>query len=201
MKKAVPPLIALLLLLLLAASCSRGRADTPKPRAYLRIQMPRPDYILCDTAALPFTFQRSTFARLEWKKNTRGEKWVDLVYPRFRGVVFLTYKPLRGPADLAAQIDTSCRFLQEHYKLSSGVDESRYLDPDHNLYGATYHLKGQKVACTYQFWVSDSARHFLRGALYIDTPPNNDSLAPVLDYLQSDLDHLIETLRWKTTPQ
>ena len=61
----------------------------------------------------------------------------------------------------------------------------------------TYHLKGQNVASTYQFWATDSTRHFLRGSLYIDCTPNNDSLAPVLTYIQEDINHLIESIRWR----
>ena len=61
----------------------------------------------------------------------------------------------------------------------------------------TYQLKGSKVASTYQFWVSDTTSHFLRGALFLDRTPNNDSLAPVLDYLQHDLRHLVESIRWR----
>ena len=65
------------------------------------------------------------------------------------------------------------------------------------VYGTTYRLRGSRVASTYQFWVTDSVNHFLRGALYLNKVPNNDSLAPVLEYIQADMDHLIETLRWR----
>jgi hypothetical protein len=27
--------------------------------------------------------------------------------------------------------------------------------------------------------------------------PNNDSLAPVIEFIEKDIDHMIETLRWK----
>ena len=36
--------------LLTGAACSRGGNETPKPQAYLRIDMPEPAYTLCDTA-------------------------------------------------------------------------------------------------------------------------------------------------------
>ena len=80
---------------------------------------------------------------------------------------------------------------------SSGIDENRFVDRPHRVSGTTYHLKGQNVASTYQFWATDSNRHFVRGALYIDCTPNNDSLAPVLEYIQEDINHLIETIRWR----
>lgn len=183
--------------LLTGAACSRGGNETPKPQAYLRIDMPEPAYTLCDTAVLPFTFERSNLSQLEWKKVTPREKWFTLVYPKYKGYVFLTYKAIKGEKDLREQIDTSYHIIESHFSFSSGVDENRFVDRPHRLSGTTYHLKGQNVASTYQFWVTDSVSHFLRGALYIDCTPNNDSLAPVLDYLQADIDHLIESVRWR----
>lgn len=170
---------------------------TPKPTAYLRIDLPKASYSLYDTTALPFTFEQSTIAQVVWKKNDHNIKWIDIVYPPYKGFVFLTYKPLRGPQDLAGQIDTSYEMVKKHFGHSSGMDENRFVDPTHKVYATTYMLKGQNVASTYQFWITDSTHHFVRGSFYIDCKPNNDSLAPVLEYLQHDINHLLETLRWK----
>ncbi|MBR4738466.1 MAG: gliding motility protein GldD, partial [Bacteroidales bacterium] len=79
----------------------------------------------------------------------------------------------------------------------SGVEEQGYEDAKNKVYGTVYYLKGTKVASTCQFWLTDSSRHFLRGALYLNITPNNDSLAPVIDYMQADIEHLVETLRWR----
>ena len=183
-------------LAVLAAACSDGN-ETPKPQAYLRIDMPPHAYSVCDTMALPFTFELSNLAEVQWKKNLPRDKWFTIAYPKYKGYVFMTYKAMNGVRDLRAQIDTSYKFVEGHFSFSSGIDENKFVDREHRLSGTTYHLKGQNVASTYQFWVSDSNRHFIRGALYIDCTPNNDSLAPVLDYLQEDINHLIESIRWR----
>jgi gliding motility-associated lipoprotein GldD len=181
------------------ASCHHRNDETPKPQAYLRIDLPPHDYALCDTAALPFTFERNSLAALQWKENPdrSQDKWFTLQYPQYKGYLFLSYKHIHGPKELKAQVDTSYRFVEDNFHYSSGVDENTFVDRKHRLYGTTYHLKGQNVASTYQFWLTDSTSHFLRGALYIDVTPNNDSLAPVLTYLQEDIDHLIESVRWR----
>ena len=183
-------------LAVLAAACSDSN-ETPKPQAYLRIDMPPHAYSVCDTTALPFTFELSNLAEVQWKKNLPRDKWFTIAYPKYKGYVFMTYKAMNGVRDLRAQIDTSYKFVEGHFSFSSGIDENKFVDREHRLSGTTYHLKGQNVASTYQFWVSDSNRHFIRGALYIDCTPNNDSLAPLLDYLQDDIDHLIESIRWR----
>ena len=181
----------------LLAACGGGNDYSPKPQAYLRIDLPPHVYTVYDTAALPFTFERSGLTEVVFKKDRRDEKWIDLRYPKHKGYVFLTYKELHGPKDLAGQVDTSMKFLENHYAYCTGVDERQFVDRQHRIFGTTYHLKGQNVASTYQFWATDSTRHFLRGSLYIDCTPNNDSLAPVLTYIQDDINHLIESVRWR----
>ena len=189
-------LLYLMLCCLALAACHQGN-ETRKPQAYLRIDLPPHAYTLCDTAALPFTFERSNLSQIEWKKNQPTDKWFTITYPKYKGYVFMTYKQMRGVQDLRAQIDTSYKFVEGHFSYSSGIDENKFVDRPNHLSGTTYHLKGQNVASTYQFWVTDSVRHFLRGALYIDCTPNNDSLAPVLNYIQDDINHMIESIRWR----
>lgn len=197
-----------------------GNDYSPKPQAYLRIDMPEHNYWLVDSLCthpgdtlvsgtdtiiaitgscktFPFTFEANKCVELRVKDAPKGEEWLDLMYPMWDGVVFLTYKRLHSPDDLRGQTDTSTRLLEKHYQFASGIDEHVFESDDHTVHAVKWHLKGKNVASTYQFYASDSARHFLRGAVYINHAPNNDSLAPVLEYMHRDVDHLIETLRWK----
>lgn len=206
--KCAKSLLFILLGMTLLAACGGGDY-TPKPKAYLRIDLPQHAYAAYDTAALPFTFDYSQQAQVVWKevrhvdtlgrpvKAPKDERWLTVFYPQYKGYLFLTYKPLRSLRDFQGQVDTAYKSIERHFVYSSGVDENKFVDPVNHLYGTTYHIKGQNVASTYQFWMSDSSRHFLRGALYIDCTPNTDSLAPVLNYIQDDIDHLIESLRWR----
>lgn len=184
--------IAVVAVVGLLAACHNDY--TPKPQAYLRIDMPEHSYQTVDT--LPFTFEANSCVELQGKDSPKGEIWVDLLYPQWGGVVFLTYKHLHGTKDLRGQTDTSSRLLEAHYKFASGIEEQRYEDNDNHVYGIVYYLGGRNVASTCQFWLTDSSSHFLRGALYLDRTPNNDSLAPVINYMQEDIEHLVETLRW-----
>jgi hypothetical protein len=52
------------------------------------------------------------------------------------------------------------------------------------------------TATANQFFLNDSVKHFLRGALYFDATPNEDSLGIVNSFLKKDLEHLINTLKW-----
>lgn len=211
------------------ASC--GNDYTPKPSAYMRIDLPEHSYWLVDTlhndlfgqampgTTLPFIFEANECTELTLKRprlvctmedydTKRGikpvyskgmfdEVWLDINYPQWDGVVFLTYQRLKSPDDLRGQTDTSLRLLEKHYAFASGIEEQHYVDDNRKVYGTTYHIGGNRVASTYQFWVSDNSTHFLRGAFFLNQTPNNDSLAPIIEYIQADLDHLIETLRWR----
>ncbi|MBR4738847.1 MAG: hypothetical protein IK058_02480, partial [Bacteroidales bacterium] len=188
MKRIIP----LSLLCLLLCACHHNDY-APKPYAYLRIDMPEHNYWLVDTLptsieghtlpgiTLPFIFEANDCVELTLKKprqvctfNADGsvkpervsfnEVWLDIKYPQWDGVIFLTYKHLNGPDDMRGQIDTSSRLLEQHYQFTSGVEEQGYEDAKNKVYGTVYYLKGTKVASTCQFWLTDSSRHFLRGA-------------------------------------
>ena len=211
--------IMLLLPLLLLVSCG-GNDYTPKPKGYMRIDLPEHSYWLVDTLPLadtlywggdtliaiskdkpfhtfPIIFEANQSAEVSEKDAPAGVTWIDIMYPKWNGVIFLTYKHLRKPADLAAEVDTSYQLLSKHFAFSSGVDERQFVNEKEHVYATTYRVSGQNVASTFQFWATDSVSRFLRGSLYIDCVPNNDSLAPVLEYLQQDLVHLVETLKWR----
>ena len=191
--KHIAPLIVAALLF---SSCHNSDY-TPLPQAYLRIDMPQPSYRLCDTADFPFSFEVSRYASVCPKKHSPRDVWFDIVYPQWDAFIFLSYKHLSRPDDLRGQTDTSLRLLESHYQFASGIDEQGYSDTDNKVFANVCRLNGSKVASTCQFWATDSNRHFLRGALYLDHTPNNDSLAPILHFVQADIDRLVESLRWR----
>ncbi len=194
MKKGI--LGFMMLGLLAVVGCGR-QAPTPKPVAYVRFDFPKKDYRMMDTASLPFTFECAREANVVLKPSHNRSTWVDIEYPQYKGVVFLSYLPLKGRESLKAEVDTSYRLMSMHFSHSSGVSEKGYEDKEKSVYATVYRIDGLKVASTCQFWATDSVKHFLRGSLYLNNVPNNDSLAPILTYLQDDLTHLLETLEWR----
>ncbi|MBR1793154.1 MAG: hypothetical protein IJ764_05890 [Bacteroidales bacterium] len=188
---------ALLILPLLMAACSGSGGYTPKPTAYLRLTLPQHSYQLYDTVALPFVFECAEGTTIEWKRNTSQDKWFDLIYPQYRGVIFISYKAMQSKADLSRQVNDANELLKAHYGIASGVDEQLYVNNEAQVYASTFRLSGRSVASTYQFWATDSIHHFIHGSFYLDRTPNNDSLQPLISYIQSDLDHFLESLRWR----
>jgi len=58
-------------------------------------------------------------------------------------------------------------------------------------------LEGE-VPSQFQFTITDSSQHFLRGALYFNTKVQNDSLAPAIEYMKLDMMQIINTLEWNS---
>ena len=179
------------------AACDSGQTYAPKPTTYYRITLPDKSYQTYDTTALGITFEYPTTSTVVMKKDIPSVKWIDILYPEYNVVIFLSYKKLKTPASLAMEVDTAYQLLKLHFQKSSGVEEQSYNNPEEKVFANTWRLKGQQVASTFQFWATDSVKNFVRGAVYINSTPNYDSLEPVINYIQDDARHILETLKWK----
>jgi gliding motility-associated lipoprotein GldD len=181
------------LLLIVAASCNNEYY--PKPRGYFRIDLPAKSYIQFDSA-VPYTFEVPVYARVIPDTDPHAEAyWINVTFPQFKGTLHLSYKKING--NLAKYLEDTRTMVMKHIPKASSIDNKAYANPEKNVYGLTYTILGVAAASPYQFYLTDSTRHFVRGALYFNTVPNNDSLAPVIDFLKEDINHLIETFEWK----
>lgn len=179
--------------------CTTGcRSDyTPKPRTYLRIGLPEKAYRNFDTAGFPATFRLpayTLFEPVEKKDKKLNIDWADIVYPGLNSRIYCSF--LYHP-DLDSCIMNTLFFIQRHISKSTGVDEWEINRPEHHVYGYLYHIKGNDVASPYQFYLTDSNRYFFRGSFSINCVPNNDSLSPIIRFVKTDIDTLIESWRWK----
>ena len=87
--------------------------------------------------------------------------------------------------------------ITKHISKATGIRDSLIINKERNVYGLVYFLDGEGVASPLQFYLTDSTEHFMRGSLYFNVIPNNDSLQPVIDFITDDVRHLITTLEWK----
>jgi gliding motility-associated lipoprotein GldD len=191
--------IFLPLFLLFVSGCKKGEDDQtyiPKPKGYNRIELPAHDYRQL-AEQHPYTFQYSKFAVVEPDTFKLAEKdWIFINYPQFKANIQLTYKPLNNdPARLRAFIDDTYKLASKHQIRASSIQEQRVLSKSGRT-AILFKIEGD-VPSPYQFYTTDSTGHFLRGAIYFPTATKNDSLAPVIDYLQADMLQLLNTLKWR----
>ncbi len=176
------------------AGCD-GDSYTPKPRAYYRIALPEKQYQVFDSVGYPYTFDYPVYATIEPYYEKGENYWINITFPQFNGEINLSYRPVKN--NLNEYIADANKFVSKHMAKSTGIREKEYSYPEEKVFGMAFDIRGSGVASTYQFYLTDSAKHYVRGALYFNVVPNNDSLAPVIDFVKADIDHLIATFKWK----
>jgi len=188
-------LVTLICLSAFLTSCGND-GFVPKPRGYLRIDLPEKNYRTFDSI-FPYRFEYPVYANIGFDKFTQEEDfWMNLDFKRYKGKIHLSYKNLKE-AKLSKLTEDSRTMVYKHAPKATGIRESLIDHSDRKIYGMAYSIEGSEAASPFQFYVTDSTNHFLRGALYFDAVPNNDSLQPVIDFLINDINRLIATLHWK----
>ena len=173
-------------------SCSESY--TPKPRGYFRIDLPQKTYLSLDTI-YPYNFEYPAYAIIDTNLNLGDQKyWMNLQMPQFKATLHLSYKKIDN--NLGQYLEDSHTLVTKLIPKADGIYDSLIVDRNRNVFGLSYRIVGSGAASPYQFFVTDSSTNFVRAALYFNTIPNNDSLQPVINFIISDIDHMIETFEW-----
>jgi len=168
---------------------------TPKPRGYFRIDMPQHEYVSLDST-FPYSFEYPEYATIGPDPFAPDEPyWLNIDFPAFKGRVHLSYKKIDN--NLSEYLEDSRQFVMKHIPKASAIDDSLIYNRERKVYGLIYFIDGMGAASPCQFFVTDSTTHFVRGALYFDVVPNNDSLAPVIAFINKDIDHMLNTFEWR----
>lgn len=190
--------IFLLLLTIATISSCKTEPYAPKPRGYFRIDLPEKQYVLLDTV-FPYSFEYPTYASVSPDLHSPNEKfWINLNFKPFHATLYLSYKNVKG--NLISYLEDAHTLVTKHIPKADAIYDSLIVDRKRNVFGLTYKIEGNGAASPYQFFLTDSTTHFLRGALYFNIVPNNDSLQPIIDFIEKDIEHLVETLQWKALP-
>ncbi len=182
------------LLILLTTIClSCGKNYVPKPTGYFRIDLPAHEYSLFSSDC-HFSFYYPSFAKIVAISNPNtGPCWYNIELTGYNGQIHLSYKPITDNFD--ALIEDSRNFAFRHTIKADAINERLFSSPATNVHGILYEIEGN-TASSVQFFVTDSVRHFLRGALYFNVKPNQDSLAPMIQHFKTDIIYMIETFAW-----
>ena len=187
-------IIILFFSLVMTSLISCKKSFTPKPRGYSRIDFPEKSYVLYDSAE-PYRFEYPVYAEIVPDKSAIAEPyWINIDFPEMNGTVYLSYKNVNGNLD--QYVEDSRNFVYKHVIKAEQIPETQINDMKNRVYGIFYDIKGN-AASSVQFFLTDSTNHFLRGALYFNTQPDKDSLAPVIHFVREDIIHMIKTFEWK----
>jgi gliding motility-associated lipoprotein GldD len=186
-------IVLLTFVALLILSCSKDYV--PKPLGYNRLVLPEHSYqLLPDT--FPYKFEYSTHAQLLKDSSWLAEPyWIDLYYPEIGASITISYKMVYDNADTLNGLLTDAYRLTAKHQIKAYAIEESILKTPNGITAAVSELQGQ-VPSQFQFYLTDSTQHFLRGALYFNTGSKNDSLAPSIEYVKIDIVHMLNSLNW-----
>ena len=166
----------------------------PRSHGYLRIDFPEKEYKTFNEN-YPYTFEMPVYSEITKDKSKGAEEyWSDWNFPKYNATVYLSYKNVEN--NLSEFEEDTRELAYKHTIKADEINQVIWNNKEKKVYGILYDIKGN-VASQVQFYLTDSTKHFLRGAFYFNCVPNKDSLAPSLKYLRKDIDKMIETFEWK----
>lgn len=173
---------------------------TPKPRGYFRIAFPEKSYQTFDEPGYPYTFEYPVYAKIVkdtifFDQKPENPWWINIDFPTFNGKIYISYKVIGKKYSLEQLINDAHTMTYKNAVKADAIVPEIFQTPYH-VSGMFYNVAGN-AATAKQFYATDSVKHFLRGSLYFYSTPNADSLKPVVQFVQKDMWHLLETLRWK----
>jgi len=198
------------------ASCNSPYVS--KKRGYFNIELPVHAYRKFDVKDFPFSFEYPLYAEIVkdssyFDVSSESPYWINIDFAQFHSKIFLSYKSVGGTSIYKIKradgsysdsnaINIYDKLVNDAYTLtnknnvvSNSISDSLFKTD--NGIGGVFFKVGGNAATAKQFFLTDTSRHFLRGALYFDVAPNVDSLKLIQDFIQIDINHMLQTFKWK----
>jgi gliding motility-associated lipoprotein GldD len=190
-----------------------------KKRGYFKIDLPEKKYQKFEREGFPYSFEYPVYGDIMqdstyFDSNPENPYWINIDFPKLGGRIFLSYKQVGGKAlykvkqpdgkykdsfavnEFDRMVDDAFKLTNKNDVVSTSIKQSLITTPN-NISGVFFKVGGN-AATAMQFFLSDTTKNFIRGALYFNTTPNSDSIKPAQDFLQADIEHMINTFKWKS---
>lgn len=198
-RAALPLLVLLILVSGLEWAC-RKDISLPRPHAYPRILFPAGSFILVDQNYCPLRFEFPSYGQVVQDTLFLNEKpshpcWFTIQVPALNASLHCSYGPIGSKSDYDHYLEDEYKLLAKH-NIKADFRDEIVLNNPHGVHGMAFEIEGP-VASPYQFYFTDSTRHFFRASLYFNAQVNADSTKPALEFLIRDIRHMQETFEWK----
>ncbi|MDL2322874.1 gliding motility lipoprotein GldD [Bacteroidales bacterium OttesenSCG-928-A17] len=181
-------------LILFIVSFSSCKDYSPKPKGYPHFEFPEPNYQVLNQFQ-KFDFFISAQSKILNSRDSLNYQWFDIRYPALEATIHCSYIPV-SKKNFYQMNEESRNFVYFHIRKAEQFQELEFENSNADVYGLVYKIHGN-VASPIQFVLTDSIQSFFRAALYFDKVPNRDSIAPVIEYIDKDIQTIIESFRWK----
>jgi len=210
-------LIYFLSVIIFAIACNSEY--TSKKKGYFDISLPNHTYKSFDKIDFPYDFEYPTYGKIAqdstyFDVNPENKYWINVEFPDYNARLFLSYKKIGGNALFKIKqadgtykdsmginkfqllVNDAFNLTNKNDVIASSIMDSAMVTPN-NINGVFFTVGGN-AATAHQFFLTDTTNNFIRGALYFDASPNADSIRPVQEFLRKDIEHLINTFKWKS---
>lgn len=181
--------IYFIFILLVCSFLSCKEEVLPKPTGQLRLDYPEAEYTRFEKNS-PYSFSVNSETII--KQKSMGN--FEIHYPKMKATLYLSYKPVHGNLNLLLKDAQKLTF--DHVIKADEILEHPFENRKDRVYGMFYEVEGN-AATNGQFYATDSIKHFLDCSVYFYAKPNFDSIMPAASYIKNDMQHLMETLKWK----
>jgi len=171
----------------------KDELSTPRPRAYPRIEYPAHEFQEFTNVECPFTFQYPKYAEIKMKEG--HPCWFDLIMPAFNARVHCSYLPIKDRADFDDMIKDTYTIAAKINEKSNFMEDSRIRN-ENGVGGLQFRFTGP-AASPLQFLLTDTTQHFFKASLYFEAKVNPDSLAPIIKFVEEDVNKMIQSFDWK----
>ncbi len=209
---------SLLISIVIATACNSDYQ--PKPQGYFAIQLPTVrTYTKFTQPNYPYTFEYANDAVIEkdssiFDTETNNNDWINISYPKYNCKIYISYNSINGSSTYKKKDpltgiykdsigansfeklkEDAFNLTSKHIYKSTDIKNEIIHSPN-NINGILFKAGGD-AASPIQFFMTDSVTHFLRGAMYYDAQPKEDSTRPVTAFVLKDIQHLFNTLQWQ----
>ena len=187
------------LILITIAACQSETVFIPKPRMFPKVEYPERTIRTFSLPGCPYEMEFPDYARMErdstfFNQVAPNPCWFNLEMPAFNGTIHFSYYPIENREGFDQLVSDAFKMTGKHQIKADYVEEER-LKNTAGVDGFLFHVRGPS-ASPLQFYLTDSTRHFLRGALYFNQQVRPDSMAPVYRFVEEDIYRLISSFHW-----
>lgn len=191
---------AVLVWITIISGCDNEKNSVPRPHAFPKVEYPsRLNMVDFDKNFCNFTFKLPDYVVFKQDTAYFDEKpkdpcWFNLEYPMFNARLHCSYYPINGANKFDKLISDVHELAGKHNIKADYIDELIIQKPNH-VSGKAFDIQGS-AASPFQFYLTDSTHHFFRGSLYFYTKTRPDSLAPIFNFVKTDITEMINTFEW-----
>jgi gliding motility-associated lipoprotein GldD len=173
---------------------------TPKPRGYPKVEYPEKAYQKFDKNYCHFTFEYPKYAQIVqdtsyFHERPANDCWFDIEFPQFNAQIHCTYYAIDKVNPFSKLLEDAFTLAGKHNIKADYIDEIK-IEKNNHVSGFLFDIQGPS-ASPFQFYLTDSTKNFVRGALYFKTTSTRpDSLRPVVNFIKKDIVQMVNTFEW-----